>query len=131
MLFPFTRVWTRRQKILVVASGLFVIVLSAALLYGYERYYRGRGEEMLYGTWKGGLIGTEAKTGLSSAPIIRFRYGIGPGSRSLTATRNSSPKGDGMPVGGFSTCVFLRGFGRTAACLSFGTSTISRHKSFG
>ena len=55
MLFPFTRVWTRRQKILVVGSGLFILVLSAALIYGYERYYRGPGEEMLYGTWKGGL----------------------------------------------------------------------------
>ncbi len=55
MLFPFTRVWTRRQKILAVASGSFVLVLSAALIYGYERYYRGRGEEILYGTWKGGL----------------------------------------------------------------------------
>ena len=55
MLFPFTRVWTRRQKILIVCSGLFALVLSAALIYGYERYYRGPGEEMLYGTWKGGL----------------------------------------------------------------------------
>jgi hypothetical protein len=28
-------------------------MLSAALIYCYERYYRGPGEEVLYGTWQG------------------------------------------------------------------------------
>ena len=30
-------------------------MLSAALIYGYERDYRGPGEEVLYGTWKGSV----------------------------------------------------------------------------
>jgi hypothetical protein len=53
MLFPFTHAWTRRQKALIVGSGLLALTLSAALIYGYERYYRGPGEEVLYGTWQG------------------------------------------------------------------------------
>lgn len=51
MLFPFTRVWTRRQKGLIVGSAVLALALSAALIYGYERYYRGPGQEILYGTW--------------------------------------------------------------------------------
>ena len=53
MLFPSTHAWTRRQKAFIVGSGVLAVVLSAALIYGYERYYRGPGEEVLYGTWQG------------------------------------------------------------------------------
>jgi hypothetical protein len=51
MLFPFTRVWTRRQKGLIVGSVVFGLASFAALIYGYERYSRGPGQEILYGTW--------------------------------------------------------------------------------
>ena len=55
MLFPFTRAWTRRQKALIVGSGVLALMLSAALVYGYKRYCRGPGPEAFYGTWKGTL----------------------------------------------------------------------------
>ena len=51
MLFPFTRVWTRRQKTLIVSSVVFGLASVGALIYAYERYYRGPGQEILYGTW--------------------------------------------------------------------------------
>ncbi len=54
MLFPFTRVWTRRQKALIVGCVVFALASFAALIYGYERYYRGPGQEILYGTWHNG-----------------------------------------------------------------------------
>lgn len=51
MLFPFTRVWTPRQKALIIGCVAFGLVSFGALIYGYERYYRGPGQEILYGTW--------------------------------------------------------------------------------
>jgi hypothetical protein len=51
MLFPFTRFWTRRQKWLIVGSVVLALALCSAGIYGYERYYRGPGQEILYGTW--------------------------------------------------------------------------------
>ena len=53
MLFPSTHAWTLRQKALIVGSGMLAVVLSAALIYGFEHYYRGPGQEVLYGTWHG------------------------------------------------------------------------------
>src|SRR5687768_15617019 len=55
MLFPFTRVWTRRQKGLIVSCVVFGFASFGALIYSYERYYRGPGPETLYGTWKGSV----------------------------------------------------------------------------
>jgi hypothetical protein len=52
MLFPFTRVWTRRQKGLIVGSAVLALALSAALIYGYERYYRGPSEGAFFGIWE-------------------------------------------------------------------------------
>jgi hypothetical protein len=51
MLFPFTRSWTRRQKWFIVGSGTLALAACCALVYGYERYYRGPGQEILYGSW--------------------------------------------------------------------------------
>jgi hypothetical protein len=54
MLFPFTRAWTRRQKWLIVGSVVAALAFCVAGIYGYERYYRGPGQEILYGTWHNG-----------------------------------------------------------------------------
>lgn len=54
MLFPFTRIWTRRQKGLIVGCGVCALAAFGALIYGYERYYRSPGQEILYGTWHNG-----------------------------------------------------------------------------
>jgi hypothetical protein len=54
MLFPFTRSWTRRQKWLIVSSVVSALAFCGAGIYGYERYYRGPGQEILYGTWHSG-----------------------------------------------------------------------------
>src|SRR4051794_13879950 len=53
MLFPFTHSWTRRQKWLIVGSVAVAIAFCGASIYGYERYYRGPGQEILYGMWYG------------------------------------------------------------------------------
>jgi len=53
MLFPFTRVWTRRQKAFIVGCVVCAFASFGALIYGYERYYRGPGQETLYGMWYG------------------------------------------------------------------------------
>lgn len=52
MLFPQSHFWTTRQKLLIVGGGASVLILLAALVYGYERHYRGAGEEAFYGTWQ-------------------------------------------------------------------------------
>jgi hypothetical protein len=52
MLFPFTRVWTRRQKGLIVSSVVLALASFGALIYGFERYYRGPSESALCGTWR-------------------------------------------------------------------------------
>jgi hypothetical protein len=43
--------WSRKQRWLIVTSAALGLVLLAAVIYGYERYYRGPGEEAFYGTW--------------------------------------------------------------------------------
>jgi hypothetical protein len=52
MLFPVTHSRTRRQKWLIVGAVVVGLALCGACIYGYERYYRGPDEEMLYGTWQ-------------------------------------------------------------------------------
>ena len=52
MLFPFTRVWTRRQKGLIVGLAVLALALSAVLIYGYERYYRGPSQGAFFGIWE-------------------------------------------------------------------------------
>jgi hypothetical protein len=52
MLFPFTRVWTRRQKRLIVGSVVLALASFGAAIYGFERYYRGPSDSILVGTWE-------------------------------------------------------------------------------
>jgi hypothetical protein len=54
MPYPFPRSWTRRQKRVIVASVVLAIAFCTAGIYGYERYYRGPGQEILFGTWHNG-----------------------------------------------------------------------------
>ena len=53
MLLSRTHAWTRRQKWLLVSSVVLALAVFGAFIYGVERYYRGPGEEILYGTWEG------------------------------------------------------------------------------
>ena len=55
MLIPRAHAWTRRQRRIIAAMSVFALLVCGALILCYERYYRGAGEELLYGTWKGGL----------------------------------------------------------------------------
>jgi hypothetical protein len=73
MLFPFTRVWTPRQKLLIVASVAFALTALAALVYGYERYYRGPDDSVFIGTWRGEADYTgEQRTGYHFKPDHTF-----------------------------------------------------------
>ncbi len=79
MLFPFTRVWTPRQKVLIVGSVVLALVSFGACIYGYERYYRGPGQEILYGTWHNsdGLDSTIDLTLYSDHTFIDSGEGMG------------------------------------------------------
>ncbi len=55
MLIPRAYSWTRRQRRIIVATSISALLVCGALIFCYERYYRRGGEELLYGTWKGGL----------------------------------------------------------------------------
>jgi len=52
MLFPFTHSWTRRQKWLILAGAVAGLLLCGALIYGYERFYRGPSESAFFGVWQ-------------------------------------------------------------------------------
>jgi hypothetical protein len=52
MLFPGAHPWTLRQKRLIASAAVLAIILGCALIYGYERYYRGPSAAALYGTWQ-------------------------------------------------------------------------------
>jgi len=51
MLIP-THAWSRRQKWLVVSSVVLALTSIGALIYGYERYYRGPSDAAFVGTWR-------------------------------------------------------------------------------
>jgi hypothetical protein len=51
MLFPKSHAWTRRQRWLIVGVVVVSLVAFSALVYSYERYYRGLRESDLVGTW--------------------------------------------------------------------------------
>ena len=53
MLFPRSHAWTRRQKRLIVSSAAVAVAAFGALVYGYERYYRGPDDSFFVGTWRG------------------------------------------------------------------------------
>src|SRR4051812_42573072 len=46
------RIWTRKQKWLIVASVVVTALVLGSVIYTYERYYRGPGAEVLCGTWE-------------------------------------------------------------------------------
>ena len=48
---PRTHAWTRKQRLLIVAVVVFAFCSFCALVYSYERYYRGLREADLAGTW--------------------------------------------------------------------------------
>jgi hypothetical protein len=54
MLFPRSHAWTPLQKWFVAMAAVFAIAILAAVVYGYERYYRGPNESALFGTWSEG-----------------------------------------------------------------------------
>jgi hypothetical protein len=53
MLFPRSYAWTLRQRWLIAAGILVGIVFFSALVYCYERYYRGPDDSFFVGTWRG------------------------------------------------------------------------------
>jgi hypothetical protein len=63
---PPAHAWTRRQRALIVVSIVLALASFGALIYAYERYHRGPGEELLYGRW--------AATDFISEGAIYFRF---------------------------------------------------------
>jgi hypothetical protein len=52
MLKPRTHAWSGRQRWLIVAAAIVGLLVCGALIYGYERYYRGPSESAFFGTWE-------------------------------------------------------------------------------
>ena len=52
MLTPPPRAWTRRQRWIIVAATFGGLLVCGALIYGYERYYRGPSESAFFGMWE-------------------------------------------------------------------------------
>src|SRR5947208_3652700 len=52
MLFPHSHAWTRLQQWVIVTAAALGIAALATCVFVYERYYRGPGEDTLYGTWE-------------------------------------------------------------------------------
>ena len=55
MLFPHSHAWTPRQRWLIAAAVIAGVVTFSALVYSYERYYRGPDYSFFTGTWRGEL----------------------------------------------------------------------------
>jgi hypothetical protein len=55
MLFPHSHAWTPRQRWLIAAAVIAGVVAFSALVYSYERYYRGPDYTFFIGTWRGEL----------------------------------------------------------------------------
>ena len=53
MLFPRSYAWTSRQRWLIAGAAVAGIVIFSALVYSYERYYRGPDDSFFVGTWRG------------------------------------------------------------------------------
>ena len=51
MLLPRTHAWTQKQRLLILAAAVLALCSFGALVYCYERYYRGLREADLAGTW--------------------------------------------------------------------------------
>ena len=55
MLMPDAHAWTPRQRWLIVACAMIGLVGFSAVVYAYERYYRGPDYRFFIGTWRGEL----------------------------------------------------------------------------
>jgi hypothetical protein len=53
MLLPHSHAWTRRQRWLIVGAVVVALGSFSALVYSYERYYRGPDDSFFVGTWRG------------------------------------------------------------------------------
>src|SRR5262250_1481237 len=53
MLFPRSRAWTLKQRWLIAGALVAAVAGFSALVYSYERYYRGPDERLFVGTWRG------------------------------------------------------------------------------
>ena len=49
---PHSHAWTRTQKWLIITAAALGIAAFTTGICAYERYYRGPGEDILYGTWE-------------------------------------------------------------------------------
>src|SRR5438874_7812092 len=58
MLLPDSRPWTLRQRWLIAGAVAAGVVAFSALVYSYERYYRGPNDSFFVGTWRGEQIPT-------------------------------------------------------------------------
>ena len=64
MLMPRSHPWTRRQRSLIVLCAVIALVGFSAVVYVYERYYRGPDYHFFIGTWRGELDGLgDVRTG--------------------------------------------------------------------
>jgi hypothetical protein len=52
MLLPHSHAWTRTQKWAIIAAIALGIAALGTSAFVYERYYRGPGEDILYGDWE-------------------------------------------------------------------------------
>ncbi len=62
-----THARSRRQKAIIVASGVALVVALISGVYTYERYYRGPSDSILVGTWE-----MTMPYGMDSATWVRF-----------------------------------------------------------
>lgn len=78
MLTPRSHVWTRRQRWLIVGAVVVAVGVFSALVYSYERYYRGPNDSVLFGTWRGelGCLG-ENRTGYRFKPDHTYDWCLG------------------------------------------------------
>src|SRR5438093_12616864 len=53
MLLLHSHAWTRRQRWLIVGAVVVALGFFSALVYSYERYYRGPDDSFFVGTWRG------------------------------------------------------------------------------
>jgi hypothetical protein len=59
MLLPRPYAWTRKKRWRIVASVVVALSLFVTGVYVYERCYRGPGQEVLYGAWKGLAVASD------------------------------------------------------------------------
>jgi hypothetical protein len=55
MLFPRSYAWTRRQRLFIIGALVAGLAVFSAIVYSYERYYRGPDDSFFVGTWRGEL----------------------------------------------------------------------------